>query len=57
MGCPVVRAARGRSAAAIAASLLELPLAGGKAPELHEVLADVRWQLAASGDWQPLGAS
>ena len=35
---------------AFAASLLELPLAGecniaGEAPELHEVLADVRWQL------------
>ena len=35
---------------AFAASLLELPLAGEcnvgrEAPELHEVLADVRWQL------------
>ena len=35
---------------AFAASLLELPLAGecnvgGEVPELHEVLADVRWQL------------
>ena len=35
---------------AFAASLLELPLAGecnvgGEAPELHEVLADVSWQL------------
>ena len=33
---------------AVAASLLELPLAGecnvaGEAPDLHEVLADVRW--------------
>eukprot|EP00439_Symbiodinium_sp_Y106_P044021 s6837_g5.t1 len=39
---------------AIAASLLELPLAGecnlaGDAPELHEVLADVRWQLPVLG--------
>ena len=39
---------------AIAASLLELPLAGegnvtGEAPELHEVLADVRWQLPVTG--------
>ena len=35
---------------AVAASLLELPLAGecnvaGQAPELQVVLADVRWQL------------
>ena len=35
-------------------SLLELPLAGecnvgGEAPDLHEVLADVRWQLPALG--------
>ena len=39
---------------AIAAFLLELPLAGecdvaGDAPELHEVLADVRWQLPVLG--------
>ena len=42
---------------AIAASLLELPLAGecnlaGDAPELHEVLADVRWQLPVLGSRQ-----
>ena len=42
---------------AIAASLLELPLAGecnvaGEAPELHEVLADVRWQLPVMGSRQ-----
>ena len=42
---------------AVAASLLELPLAGecnvaGEAPELHEVLADVRWQLPTIGSRQ-----
>ncbi|OLP98872.1 hypothetical protein AK812_SmicGene18660 [Symbiodinium microadriaticum] len=42
---------------AIAASLLELPLAGegnvtGEAPGLHEVLADVRWQLPVTGSRQ-----
>ena len=42
---------------AVAASLLELPLAGecnvaGEAPELHEVLADVRWQLPTFGSRQ-----
>ena len=42
---------------AIAASLLELPLAGecnlaGDAPELHEVLADVRWQHPVLGSRQ-----
>ena len=50
--------------AAQRASLLQLPLAGechiaGEAPDLHEVLADVRWQLprwAASGVGQPPGA-
>ena len=54
VGRPLVGAARRRRAAAVAASLLELPLAGecnvgGKAPDLHEVLADVRWQLPALG--------
>ncbi|CAE7481244.1 unnamed protein product, partial [Symbiodinium necroappetens] len=42
---------------AIAESLLELRLAGecdvaGEAPELHEVLADVRWQLPVIGSRQ-----
>ena len=42
---------------AVAAALLELPLAGecnvaGEAPELHEVLADVRWQLPTIGSRQ-----
>ena len=42
---------------AVAASLLELPLAGegnlaGDALELHEVLADVRWQLPVFGSRQ-----
>ena len=42
---------------AVAASLLELPLAGGcnlarDAPELREVLADVRWQLPVFGSRQ-----
>ena len=46
---------------AIAASLLELPLAGecnlaGDAPELHEVLADVRWQLPVLGSRQVASA-
>ena len=60
VGCPVVWAARRRC---VAASLLELPLAGEcnvarEAPELHVVLADVRWQRPdASGDRQPPGAS
>eukprot|EP00439_Symbiodinium_sp_Y106_P066192 s3299_g10.t1 len=42
---------------AVAASLLELPLAGecnvaGKAPELHEVLTDVQWQPPTIGSRQ-----
>ena len=45
---------------AFAASLLELPLAGecnvgGEAPGLHEVLADVRWQLPANAPLSRLG--
>ena len=44
---------------AIAASLLELPLEcnlAGDAPELHEVLADVRWQLPVLGSRQVASA-
>ena len=54
VGSPLVGLLLAVAAQRAVVALLELPLAGecnvaGEAPDLHEVLADVRWQLPFSG--------